>query len=139
MEGPAPDVRRLGEIASYHAHIYFEPAKERDTAMAVRDAVAARFAVRLGTVWDKPVGPHSRAMFQIAFEPELFASLVPWLMLNSRGLSILVHPNTTNPKRDHLNDAVWIGAPLALSGEVLPEAQEADLAGLPNTSPHLDP
>ena len=139
MPAADPDIRRVGEIASYHAHVYFRPEAERDAAMAVREAVGARFPVRLGTVWNRPVGPHSRAMFQIAFEPGLFAFLVPWLMLNNHGLSILIHPNTNNPRRDHLSDAVWIGAPLPLTGEVLPEDQEADLAGPPNTRPHIEP
>ena len=130
--------RPVAAIASYHAHVYFEPAA-RGSAMAVREGVAERFAVRLGTVWDKAVGPHSRAMFQIAFPPELFGTLVPWLMLNNRGLSILIHPNTDNPRRDHLIDAMWIGEALSLDGEVLPEAAEAELAGPPNTAPSTAP
>jgi DOPA 4,5-dioxygenase len=133
-------IRPLAEIASYHAHIYSDPERERETALAVREAIAERFSVRLGTVWDKPVGPHCRAMYQVAFAPELFGAFVPWLMLNRRGLSVLVHPNTANQRRDHLDDALWLGQPLSLKGEVLPDEDgEAELAGEPNTEPTMTP
>jgi aromatic ring-cleaving dioxygenase len=131
--------RPVAEIASYHAHIYFGPGQE-DAARRVREGVAARFAVRMGTWWAKNVGPHTRPMFQIAFPVELFATLVPWLMLNHEGLSIIVHPNTANQRRDHVRDAIWIGPPLPIHEEALPDTdEEPQGAGEINTVPSLMP
>lgn len=79
-------------------------------------------------------------MFQIAFAPELFASLVPWLMLNHGSLSILVHPNSGRPRQDHVTDRIWIGTALPLAEEVLPEIEDApEDVGEINTNPTLGP
>ena len=129
-------LRCIEEIASYHAHVYFDPDCESVTAAHVRDALSSRFAVRIGRWRDGPVGPHSRAMFQVAFDKALFATLAPWLMLNHHGLSILIHPNTTSLRRDHIEDALWIGPRLALYADRLPAFQAIpDEAGEPNTLP----
>jgi DOPA 4,5-dioxygenase len=78
-------------------------------------------------------------MYQVAFATEVFSELVPWLMLNHGSLSILVHPNTTNPRRDHLTDPLWIGRSLAVHGDKLPEHAEMEAAPTPNTNPVVLP
>ncbi|MBE7728819.1 DOPA 4,5-dioxygenase family protein [Komagataeibacter sp. FXV3] len=128
--------RTLDEIACYHAHIYFDDAATRDMAARVREQIAARFAVRLGRWHEVAVGPHVAPMYQVAFATDLFAALVPWLMLNHNGLSILIHPGTTNPRRDHMRDSMWIGRPRALLSDRLPEhTSEPDGVGEINTQP----
>ena len=133
-----PDVRPLSEIASYHAHVYYEGVT-RDAAAWLRDRIGERFSVTLGRWHDAEIGPHAGCMYQVAFSVAVFPRIVPWLMLNHGGLSILVHPNTANPRRDHVVDGVWVGPPLTIKGDVLPEDSEAEDAMEPNTSPDREP
>jgi len=131
--------RSTSEIASYHAHVYYDPATTRLEAERLRTWIGERFSVTLGRWHDVKVGPHDQAMYQVAFAKEIFYELVPWLMLNHGSLSILIHPNTTNPRRDHLADPLWIGIPLAVHGDRLPEQATTDGAPSPNTQPRLRP
>ena len=78
-------------------------------------------------------------MFQVAFDTVIFPSFVPWLMLNRRGLPVLVHPNTDNPRDDHLVHAIWLGEPQPLDATGLPVSlyaiSEKILPVVPNTKP----
>ena len=131
--------RPISEIGSFHAHVYYDPATSRGEAERLREWIGERFSVTLGRWHDVKVGPHDQAMYQVAFATGLFSELVPWLMLNHGTLSILVHPNTTNPRRDHLVDPFWIGRPLPVHGDKLPEEAEMEQAPAPNTNPVMRP
>jgi DOPA 4,5-dioxygenase len=129
-------MKPVSTIASYHAHIYYDEAS-RPVAAAIREEIARRFGVQMGRWRDEPVGPHVRAMYQVAFGVELFATLVPWLMLNRQGLTILVHPNTDSPRDDHVVHPLWMGEVLAVKEEVLRDARPDREAIVPNTAPTM--
>lgn len=100
-------------IEGYHAHVYYD-LKTRDAAARVREGLAARFKVQLGSWHDRPVGPHPKSMYQVVFSPDEFSQVVPWLMLNREGLDILVHPETGDGVKDHVERCLWLGTKLAL-------------------------
>ena len=117
MEFPNADP---ATIKDFHAHIYYDPETTKDRAARLRHGVAERFAnVRVGGWHDELVGPHLTAMYQLLFAPEMFAELVPWLMLNREGLDVLVHPSTGDAYTDHVIYGLWLGNRLPLNEESL--------------------
>lgn len=114
------EARDSAAITGYHAHIYYDEAS-RDNAAWLREQVALRFTVVLGRWREEPVGPHPQAMYQIAFKASEFEKLVPWLMLNRRGLVILVHPETGDDVADHDVYPLWLGEKLDLDIDTLRE------------------
>ena len=111
-------LRETTGIQGYHAHIYYDPGT-RAVAERLREAIGPAFDVRLGRWHDRPVGPHPKSMYQIAFPVSEFPRLVPWLMLNRAGLDVLVHPETGEDYEDHAYHALWLGRPLSLDLESL--------------------
>jgi aromatic ring-cleaving dioxygenase len=110
-------------IKSYHAHIYYDPAKTKAAAAHLREGVAAAFpAATVGSWHDEAVGPHTVSMYQVAFSVDDFPRLVPWLMLNRGGLDVLVHPLAGNAYDDHTVYAMWLGDKLPLKLDVLKRA-----------------
>ena len=100
--------KEVSAITDYHAHVYYD-ADTKPTAEALRAAIDERFDVRLGRWHDRPVGPHPHWSYQIAFAPDVFPKLVPWLALNRGGLTVFVHPNTGDALPDHRDHAIWLG------------------------------
>jgi aromatic ring-cleaving dioxygenase len=134
-------MQALAAIHSWHAHVYYDPAGTRGVAEALRQCIAERFVVQLGRWHDVPVGPHTAAMYQVAFRTDVFAAFVPWLMLNRNNLDVLVHPNTLAPRADHLVHALWLGDKRALKEAALPARidEDQESPSEPNTTPTLSP
>lgn len=109
-------------VAAYHAHIYYDVTRTRPAAEWVRACLTERFpAAQLGRWHDVPVGPHTQAMYQVAFAAELLPEILPWLMLNRQGLDVLVHPETGRERADHTDHAAWLGTVLPLDVSRLAE------------------
>ena len=108
------------DIKGYHAHIYYA-VMSKGKAELLREQLEANFEIKLGRWRDKPVGPHTQAMYQVKFERDLFSELVPWLALNHRGLSVLIHPLTGNDLADHTEYALWLGTQLSIREEIFEE------------------
>ena len=107
-------------IHGYHAHVYFD-AGSVARARALCEQAATLFPLKMGRVHEKPVGPHPDWSCQLAFKADLFAQVVPWLMLNREGLVVFVHPLTGNDLVDHRDRAMWMGAVRPLDLSVLSE------------------
>lgn len=95
-------------VAEYHAHVYYE-AGTKDRAALLRMQVEERFEMRMGRWHDNPVGPHPTGSYQIAFTPDLFGEIVPYLALNRDGLTVFIHPDTGDDVPDHTERAIWLG------------------------------
>ena len=108
----------MNNITGYHAHIYYD-AESRTTAERIRGQLDNQFKVVLGRWRDEPVGPHPQSMYQVAFAPDEFARVVPWLMFNRDNLNVLVHPESGDDVADHTVHAAWLGQRLDLNIDFL--------------------
>jgi aromatic ring-cleaving dioxygenase len=112
------EVKNPVMITGYHAHIYYDEVS-RERAARIRELIESNFKVVMGRWRDMPVGPHPQAMYQVAFDAHEFARIVPWLMLNRDGLTVLVHPETGDAYADHAVNPLWLGEKLQLNVEML--------------------
>ena len=98
----------MSTIAGYHAHVYFDAAS-REQAQALCTEAGRIFGLTVGRMHDKPVGPHPRGSCQLAFGPELFAQVIPWLIVHREGLTVFAHAETGDAMKDHTEHVVWLG------------------------------
>ena len=96
-------------IRGYHAHVYFD-ADTVEKARAICEEARDRFGAEMGRVHERAVGPHPMWSCQLAFGPDAFAEIVPWLALNRQGLTVFTHPDTGDDLADHRDHAIWMGS-----------------------------
>lgn len=95
-------------IRGWHVHVYYD-AQSMPRAGQLCERAAERFALTMGRMHERPVGPHPDWSCQLSFAPELFADVLPWLLLNRDGLTLFAHPLTGDDLADHRDHALWIG------------------------------
>lgn len=111
------------EHAHYHAHVYYEPAVRTDAERLHRrfaDAVgSAEFAgvIFVGEMRDESLGPHPQPQFEVHFLRAALPAVTR--LIETSGLTALVHPLTDDDLADHTTLAEWIGTPLPLDHSVL--------------------
>ncbi|CAC9894743.1 unnamed protein product [Aureobasidium pullulans] len=101
------------ERGGFDVHIYFQ--QNIDTEVTFATELWELPELRIYRIWDKPIGPHPIAMFEVnLFTPAQFGAFIPWLVINRGPLSALLHPNTGDDIRDHTQRATWLGQPFPL-------------------------
>lgn len=133
--------RPYTDIESYHAHVYFDEDNYQKAAL-LHEWTAERFRVELGNWNLAPRGPHVTPSFYFGFTNDLLPVIVPWLQLNSLGLTILIHPNTDDPRADHLYYTLWVNRsqPVNAYGMKPPAPGENRVEQIyPNTRPTRRP
>ena len=58
----------------------------------------------------RQLAPHPDWSYQVAFEPALFAEIVPALALARGSLFVFIYPNTEDDFAAHRDHATWMGA-----------------------------
>lgn len=108
----------MAGISEFHAHVYFD-AETAEQARELCEEARDRFGVAMGRMHERPIGPHPMGSCQLAFPPEKFGEVVPWLALNRGGLTVFVHPDTGDDIADHTEHAMWMGTMMALDLDAL--------------------
>lgn len=102
------------DIKGYHIHIYHGTDRQAEqTARQVAQRIEALFPEDVeGRFSVGAVGPHLSSNVALHIGRAGFGRVVSWLQFNSGGLSVLVHPETGDDLKDHLDGSMWLGRQL---------------------------
>ncbi|KAI1102862.1 DOPA-like domain-containing protein [Jackrogersella minutella] len=127
-----PDPLEKGRRGGFDVHIYYLSNNDKQTRYAKElwERIRREFPeLRIYRVWDKPVGPHPIAMFEVnLFTPAQFGAFIAWLAIYRGPLSALIHPNTVEDGeglpfedveyRNHSQRAIWMGEKIPLDLDI---------------------
>lgn len=101
----------------YHFHIYFsnEQLGKLKELVEKLDAVDN---IRIGRIWEYPVGPHPTGSCQISVRNQDFEKMLVWFLVERGGLDIFIHPLSGDEIKDHSDYAMWIGQSYQLNLEI---------------------
>ena len=113
----------------YHAHIYFED-HEQAFALTFKNQLAAHFPHSQGGRslafpqmavgrFHVRIGPHTKAMFQVAYAQADAAALMAYFDAHIPERSVLIHPLIDDVLAAHTTEAKWRGPILPLNLEAL--------------------
>ncbi|KAH8888585.1 hypothetical protein GQ53DRAFT_654084 [Thozetella sp. PMI_491] len=126
-----------GRRGGFDIHIYYfqENPVQTKYAQELWERIRREFPeLRIYRLWDKPLGPHPVAMFEVnVFTPHQFGAFISWLAIWRGPLSALVHPNTVeegvhpaeSAERNHIEQAIWMGERLPIDTTIFGKMREA--------------
>ncbi|KAE8421362.1 DOPA-like domain-containing protein [Aspergillus pseudocaelatus] len=119
------------QLPGFDVHIYFDTTNDFQSNFAAQlwKRIDLEFPeLRLYPIQYKPSGPHRAGMFEVAlFTPTQFGAFVSWLVINRGPLSALIHPNTDDELRDHIQRFAWLGPEVPLNMDLFRLRPEAEL------------
>lgn len=101
----------------YHFHLYFDQSQIA-LATEIANKLKDQFGLKIGRVWDRPVGPHPVNSCQITVPRGRFEEVMLWLMENRQGLDVFIHPDGEDDLASHRDHAIWLGQSYQLKLEI---------------------
>ncbi len=105
-------------MKNYHAHIYYELKDEKQALeLYERAELLLGSEITFAKWFGKRVGPHPTPMFELQFNINNFYFMKKWLNEHRGTFSVLIHEDTGNDVRDHIEGITWLGTPLKINFE----------------------
>ncbi|KAI9226116.1 MAG: DOPA-like domain-containing protein [Piptocephalis tieghemiana] len=119
-----PSVQEVedNELKEFHFHLYFNHHNREESLFAsrLRERIIELkdeeyFHAHPAPLHMKPVGPHPTGNLEVWTPKEEYSRVYDFVTSNRGNLSVLIHPISSQQRRDHSDRAVWLGRPLNLN------------------------